>query len=51
MAALLQMDMPTWGITDYPLVMVPTFAVPLSYVLHIASLTKISLERKAAAAQ
>jgi hypothetical protein len=37
-------DAPNQLITEYPLVLVPVFAVPLAVVLHVASLVKLGRE-------
>jgi hypothetical protein len=39
---MLSLDAPNELISVYPLVMVPVFAVPLSVILHLASLVKIA---------
>ena len=39
---LLSLNQPNYLVAAYPLVMVPLFAVPLSIVLHTASLSKVS---------
>jgi hypothetical protein len=39
---MFSLDAPDFLIGSFPLVMVPIFAVPLSIVLHLASLTKMS---------
>jgi hypothetical protein len=38
-------------LTRFPLVLVPTFLVPISIVLHVASLKKLHEERSLAAVQ
>lgn len=43
---LLSLDQPNVLISSYPMVLVPVFAVPLSILLHIASLTKLARETK-----
>jgi hypothetical protein len=45
---LLALDAPNVLVGHYPLVLVPAFAVPLSIVLHLASLTKLARERPTA---
>lgn len=45
---LLALDAPNVAIGLYPLVMVPVFAVPLSILLHFASLRKLARERASA---
>ena len=42
---LLALDAPNVLIGHYPLVLVPAYIVPLSVVLHLASLTKLARER------
>ncbi len=42
-------DLPNQMITDFPLALVPVFAVPLSILLHLASLAKTKSERCACA--
>ena len=39
---MLAFDAPNDLITAFPLVMVPAFAVPLSVILHLASLAKLA---------
>jgi hypothetical protein len=39
---MLAFDRPNQMITEYPLVLVPTFAVPLAVLLHVASLVKLT---------
>jgi hypothetical protein len=39
---MFSLDAPDFLIGSFPLVMIPIFAVPLSIVLHLASLTKMS---------
>ena len=43
---MLSLDAPNELITAFPLVMVPAFAVPLSVVLHLASLIKLRSHRR-----
>jgi hypothetical protein len=38
-------DVPNQMITEFPLALVPTFAVPLSILLHFASLAKTKRAR------
>ncbi|MBL1430143.1 MAG: hypothetical protein COA60_001240 [Robiginitomaculum sp.] len=38
---LLSKDDPNLLITSFPLVMIPTFAVPLSIILHVLTLWKL----------
>lgn len=38
---LLALDAPNTMIDAFPLVLIPVFVVPLSAILHIASLTKL----------
>ena len=42
-------DLPNQMITDFPLVLVPVFAVPLSILLHLASLAKARGEQHVSA--
>jgi hypothetical protein len=44
---LLALDAPSTLVTQYPLVLIPTFVVPLSILLHLASLVRLSAERRA----
>lgn len=44
---LLVLDAPNILVTQYPLVLIPTFVVPLSILLHLASLVRLSAERRA----
>lgn len=46
---LLSLDAPNTTIGAFPMVMVPVFAVPLSILLHAASLRKLTRERHARA--
>jgi hypothetical protein len=46
-AQLFSLNAPNVLIGSFPLVMVPIYAVPLSFVLHIASLTKVREARAA----
>jgi hypothetical protein len=39
---VLSLDAPNWLISDFPLVMVTVFGVPLAILLHVASLMKLS---------
>jgi hypothetical protein len=39
---MLSLDAPNWLISDFPLVLVPVFGVPLAILLHVASLIKLS---------
>ena len=48
---IFSLDAPDFLIGSFPLVMVPIFAVPLSIVLHLASLTKMPLALRSAAEQ
>jgi hypothetical protein len=48
---LLALDAPNVLITSYPLVMVPTFAVPLALILHALFLWRLRREEAPAAAQ
>jgi hypothetical protein len=41
-------DRPNTLIGDFPMVLIPTFAVPLSIVLHLASLTQLWQDRRPA---
>ena len=41
---ILSLGEPNVMISAYPLVMIPVFAVPLSILLHVCSLTKLSRE-------
>jgi hypothetical protein len=43
---VLSLDNPNVMISAYPLVMVPIFAVPLSILLHVCSLTKLSRDAR-----
>ena len=43
----LSLDNPNVMASAYPLVMVPVFAVPLSILLHVCSLTKLSRDARA----
>ena len=43
---LLSLDNPNVMASAYPLVMVPVFAVPLSILLHVCSLTKLSRDAR-----
>lgn len=43
----LSLDAPNELISAFPLVMVPVFAVPLSVLLHVASLTKLARDSRA----
>jgi hypothetical protein len=43
---ILSLDAPSEMIGAYPLVMIPVFAVPLSILLHVCSLTKLSREAR-----
>jgi hypothetical protein len=42
---VLSLDAPNLLIDSFPLVMVPIYVVPLSVVLHLASLTKLRQEK------
>jgi hypothetical protein len=42
---LLALDAPSTLVTQYPLVLIPTFVVPLSILLHLASLVRLSADR------
>ncbi len=42
---LVSFDLPNQMISDFPLALVPVFAVPLSILLHLASLAKVKSER------
>lgn len=44
---LLALDAPNILVTQYPLVLIPIFVVPLSILLHLASLARLSAERHA----
>ena len=44
-ANLLSRDAPNLLVTAYPLVMIPTFAVPLSIILHGVCLWKLQCAR------
>ena len=48
---MFSLDAPDFLIGSFPLVMVPIFAVPLSIVLHLASLTKMSPALRSATKQ
>ena len=48
---IFSLDAPNVLIGTFPLVMVPIFAVPLSMVLHLASLTKVGAAHRAATRQ
>jgi hypothetical protein len=48
---MFSLDAPDFLIGSFPLVMIPIFAVPLSIVLHIASLTKMSPALRSATKQ
>jgi hypothetical protein len=48
---IFSLDAPNFLIGSFPLVMVPIFAVPLSIVLHLASLTKICTAHRTAMKQ
>jgi hypothetical protein len=39
---MLSLDAPNWLISDFPLVLVPVFGVPLAIILHVGSLIKLS---------
>lgn len=39
---MLSLEAPNWLISDFPLVLVPVFGVPLAILLHVASLIKLS---------
>ena len=45
---IFSLDAPNYAIGSFPLVMIPIYAVPLSIVLHVASLTKLSRSRQVA---
>jgi hypothetical protein len=45
------LEAPNDLISAFPLVLVPTFLVPISIVLHVASLKKLHEERSLAAVQ
>jgi hypothetical protein len=45
---ILALDHPNYLMGVYPMSLIPTFAVPLSIMLHIASLTKLSWQRETA---
>ena len=38
---MLSLEAPNWLISDFPLVLVPVFGVPLAILLHVASLIKL----------
>lgn len=42
---LVAFDLPNQMISDFPLALVPAFAVPLSILLHLASLAKVNSEQ------
>jgi hypothetical protein len=44
---LFALDAPNLLVTQFPLVIIPTFIVPLSILLHLASLAKLEAERRA----
>jgi hypothetical protein len=46
---LFSLEAPNALIGSFPLVMVPIYAVPLSIVLHLASLTKLRRDQRTAA--
>jgi hypothetical protein len=46
---IFSLDAPNYLIGSFPLVMVPIYAVPLSIVLHVASLTKLREEQRSTA--
>jgi hypothetical protein len=48
---ILSLDAPNFLIGSFPLVMIPIYAVPLSIVLHLASLSKISIAHRPALKQ
>jgi hypothetical protein len=48
---MFSLDAPDFLIGSFPLVMIPIFAVPLSIVLHLASLTKMSPALRSATKQ
>jgi len=48
---IFSLEAPDFLIGSFPLVMIPIFAVPLSILLHIASLTKMSLTFRSATKQ
>ncbi len=48
---MFSLDAPDFLIGSFPLVMIPIFAVPLSIVLHLVSLTKMSLTVRSATKQ
>jgi hypothetical protein len=48
---MFSLDAPDFLIGSFPLVMIPIFAVPLSIVRHLASLTKMSLTVRSATKQ
>jgi hypothetical protein len=48
---MFSLDAPDFLIGSFPLVMIPIFAVPLSILLHLASLTKMSRTLRSAAKQ
>ncbi len=43
---MIALDHPKRNIATYPLVMIPTFAVPLSILLHAPSLRQLARHRK-----
>ncbi|MGH2942466.1 MAG: MFS transporter, partial [Solirubrobacteraceae bacterium] len=45
----LALDEPNAAITSYPLVLIPTFAVPVSFVLHVYVLARLRTHPRAAA--
>jgi len=45
----LALDEPNAAITSYPLVLIPTFAVPVSIVLHVYVLARLSMRARASA--
>lgn len=45
---LVALDAPNWFVSAYPLVMVPTFAVPVSIILHVMCLWKLRRMREQA---
>jgi hypothetical protein len=44
---LLSLSQPNYLVGAYPLAMIPVFAVPLSIILHLASLSKVGRNRSA----
>lgn len=48
---IFSLDAPNFLIGSFPLVMVPIYAVPLSVVLHLASLSKIRIAHRPAVKQ